>query len=125
DHQQLPPTVFLTGESSARIEKSMFERFQIAGFHSKQLLNVQYRMHPEIAKFPSEQFYENKLLNGANVMKTDYKKSFHSNPNFGPYLFYDLKSVETRLGFSLFNIDEANFVVSLLEDLCREFGPSA
>lgn len=51
-------------------------------------------MHPEIVKFPSEQFYSTQLENGNNVLTADYEKPFHRNPNFAPYLFYDLNSKE-------------------------------
>lgn len=31
------------------------------------MLSVQYRMHPEIRKFPSDQFYEGKITDGPNI----------------------------------------------------------
>jgi superfamily I DNA and/or RNA helicase len=32
------------------------------------MLTIPYRMHPEIIKFPSEQFYENKIENVENLI---------------------------------------------------------
>ena len=33
------------------------------------MLDVQYRMRPEISKFPSGRFYEGKIANGENVTR--------------------------------------------------------
>jgi len=32
------------------------------------VLTIQYRMHPEIVKYPSFQFYENKIKNGEKLI---------------------------------------------------------
>lgn len=35
--------------------------------HPSHLLDIQYRMHPQISLWPNNQFYEGALQNGANV----------------------------------------------------------
>ena len=66
DHVQLRPTVTPLG-AAYQYDVSLFERLygqpEIPGV-SKIMLDTQYRMHPEIAKFPSTRFYGGKLLSG-------------------------------------------------------------
>ncbi|KAJ8126162.1 hypothetical protein O1611_g7476 [Lasiodiplodia mahajangana] len=78
DHVQLRPTVQQLA-SALDFDVSLFERLYTqtassaaAGFDSgipKLMLDTQYRMHPSISRFSSEQFYEGKLLTG--VRDTD------------------------------------------------------
>lgn len=44
-----------------------------------QVLNHQYRMHPDIAAFPAAEFYENALLNGEAV-KAGTMRAWHDHP---------------------------------------------
>lgn len=61
DHHQLPPTVL--ADDANEIQISLFSRLWSAGIQSF-LLNTQYRMHPNIAMFPSNRFYDRKLRDG-------------------------------------------------------------
>ncbi|KAI0563200.1 endonuclease [Gracilaria domingensis] len=65
DHFQLPPTVLSTNPSAktAGLEVSLFLRLWACGIHV-QLLDTQYRMHPDISRFPSSHFYSGSLHNG-------------------------------------------------------------
>lgn len=59
DPKQLPPTVFdLTSRLDHTLLSKVMERFPYT------LLDVQYRMHPIIADFASQQFYHGKLTSG-------------------------------------------------------------
>ena len=126
DPQQLPATVFSNGPTAWLYERSLFERLMCCKY-PVYLLNTQYRMHPEIAYFPNQHFYEKKLSNGNNVMSKEYEKPFHFatknsdnlnaisvglNQNethktnqtndeysdFLPYLFWNLTSTQSRGG---------------------------
>lgn len=68
DHHQLPPTVLCQGEEGEKLSHSLFSRFWSAGVASM-MLNTQYRMHPQIAAFPSKYFYFSKLVSA--VKKED------------------------------------------------------
>lgn len=59
DHLQLPPTV-ISQEVERELSISVLERAMLSGVKSD-LLQVQYRMTPEIAGFSSRYFYEGKL----------------------------------------------------------------
>jgi superfamily I DNA and/or RNA helicase len=75
DQRQLPATIFSDIVCKYNYNRSLFERLIESG-HPYVMLNTQYRMTPEIARFPSEQFYYNKLTNGSNVEKEDYLPLF-------------------------------------------------
>ena len=67
DHVQLRPTVTPLGQAYG-YDVSLFERLYMESDRpdvAKVLLDTQYRMHPQIAEFPSERFYNGKLLCGA------------------------------------------------------------
>ena len=89
---------------------SLFERLINCG-HRCHLLDVQYRMHPDISRFPSAVFYSNLLHNGSNVMSSDYslrclRDVDHTTPGdnkhkqtmthtgnlplFKPFMFFDI-----------------------------------
>ncbi|XP_046567930.1 LOW QUALITY PROTEIN: helicase with zinc finger domain 2-like [Haliotis rubra] len=60
DHQQLRPIVKSTHAAELGLDQSLFERYK----DEASFLNIQYRMHPKICMFPSNQFYDGKLLTG-------------------------------------------------------------
>lgn len=66
DHKQLGPCVSSLAAQEG-LSTSLFERLLQSGFTSH-MLNVQYRMHPDIARWPSQQYYSGKLMNGDNTM---------------------------------------------------------
>jgi superfamily I DNA and/or RNA helicase len=66
DHVQLRPTVTQLGEAYG-YDISLFERLYRSpetGGVAKVMLDKQYRMHPDISKFPSSRFYDGKLSSG-------------------------------------------------------------
>ncbi|MEZ3116080.1 AAA domain-containing protein [Halobaculum sp. MBLA0147] len=71
DHRQLPP--YAAGESAAtdRLRPSLFETLlDRYGADAAVSLRRQYRMHPAIAAFPSEQFYDGWLETAADAERT-------------------------------------------------------
>lgn len=67
----------------------MFERLILLG-HPKQLLDIQYRMHPLISCFPNSKFYQNKVMDAPKVKGEDYTKCYLPGPMFGPYSFINI-----------------------------------
>ncbi|KAG1666725.1 Regulator of nonsense transcripts 1 [Nymphon striatum] len=63
DHCQLGPVVMCKKAARAGLSQSLFERLVVLGIRPFRL-EVQYRMHPELSKFPSNFFYEGSLQNG-------------------------------------------------------------
>ncbi|WOK96345.1 hypothetical protein Cni_G05052 [Canna indica] len=123
DPKQLPATVISNVASKFLYECSMFERLQKAG-HPVIMLNEQYRMHPEICRFPSMHFYENKLLNGEKM--ANRSASFHENYCLSPYMFFDIADGQEHHGknsgsVSLFNEAEVQAAVEILKFLKKRY----
>ncbi|KAL1829332.1 hypothetical protein ACET3Z_007744 [Daucus carota] len=116
DPKQLPATVISNIASKYMYQCSMFERLQRAG-HPVLMLTKQYRMHPEICRFPSLHFYDGKLLNGDNMSVNEL--SFHKAKALGPYVFFDIVDGQELRGknsgaSSFYNESEADAAVVLL-----------
>ncbi|KAM0022015.1 putative P-loop containing nucleoside triphosphate hydrolase, DNA2/NAM7 helicase, helicase [Helianthus debilis subsp. tardiflorus] len=89
DELQLPAMVKSEICKKKHFGRSLFERL-VSLEHTRHLLNVQYRMHPDICLFPNEEIYGRKLLNGPNVEENSYKKQFLEGDMFGSYSFIHL-----------------------------------
>jgi superfamily I DNA and/or RNA helicase len=67
DHVQLRATVHPHAQLQG-LDVSLFERLWTSEENGQQIhkvmLNVQYRMHPSLCTFPSDEFYNGKLLTG-------------------------------------------------------------
>lgn len=114
DPKQLPATVLSDVASKYLYQCSMFERLQKAG-HPVTMLTKQYRMHPEICRFPSLHFYDGKLLNGDGMSSKE--TPFHKTEGLGPYLFFDIvdgQELHGKNSGSLYNECEADAAVELL-----------
>ena len=66
DPIQLPATVISKRAVSYGYDVSLFKRLQTAGY-PVQVLDTQYRMHPDICRFPSNQFYQGGVKTGEGV----------------------------------------------------------
>ena len=76
DACQLRATVLSKDATRYNFGQSLFERLDSAGY-PKQMLLTQYRMHPDIALFPSKRFYEGKLSNDWRMNPTAKSKGSH------------------------------------------------
>lgn len=74
DPQQLPATVFSLSGRTTKYDRSLFQRLEEAG-HEVHLLNTQYRMHPDISKFPRLVFYQGQLKDAPCVRNDKYGDS--------------------------------------------------
>ena len=66
DHCQLGPVILSKPAARAGFKQSLFERLIALGIRPIRL-EVQYRMHPGLAEFPSQTFYEGSLQNGVTL----------------------------------------------------------
>ncbi|KAJ3675167.1 hypothetical protein LUZ60_004209 [Juncus effusus] len=120
DPVQLPATVISPTAEKLGYGTSLFKRFQQAGF-PVQMLNTQYRMHPEISIFPSKEFYNGNLQDGDLVNR---KKPWHGFRCFGPFCFFDLaESTESQPSGSgsWVNREEVDFIVLLYHQIAIRF----
>lgn len=123
DPKQLPATVLSNIASKFSFQCSMFERLQRAGYPVN-MLTQQYRMHPEICRFPSFHFYDGKLVDGDQL--SSKVASFHGTKGLGPYVFFDVvdgkEHHDKKSGtLSLYNECEADAAVEVLRFFKRRF----
>jgi len=117
DPQQLPATIFSISGRFTKFDRSLFQRLEESG-HVVHTLNTQYRCNPVISSFPRRIFYDGSLLDGPNVLKSDYGGPLRTAislkfPILKPLTIFDLNSTEERECTSLSNIEEAYFALHL------------
>jgi len=112
DHCQLGPVIMCKRAAKAGLTQSLFERLVILGIRPHRL-QVQYRMHPCLSKFPSNMFYEGTLQNGVTEEEranpgVDFPWPLPSKPMF----FYIQQGAEeiSGSGTSFLNRTEASAV---------------
>ncbi|MCD6450020.1 MAG: IGHMBP2 family helicase [Thermotogaceae bacterium] len=66
DHKQLPPTI-LNEKAKEILSKTLFERLIEKYPENSRMLRIQYRMNEKIMEFPSETFYDGKLIADESV----------------------------------------------------------
>ena len=121
DPKQLPPTVLSREAARFQYEQSLFVRMQANSPGDVHLLNTQYRMHPEISLFPSNAFYDAKLLDGPGIAKLR-TRPWHQSKVLGPYRFFDVQGTHQSAprGHSLINIAEIEVALKLFERLTTD-----
>lgn len=103
---------------SARFDLSLMERLMLIGFKPS-LLNVQFRMHPELADYPSKIFYGNFLKTKFNETENKIKSAINwPNQNI-PLFFWNVDSNEEKSddGFSYKNDQELKSISILLNSI--------
>ncbi|KAJ0038634.1 hypothetical protein Pint_21978 [Pistacia integerrima] len=105
--------------------RSLFERLSSLG-HSRHLLNMQYRMHPSISYFPNSYFYNNQILDSADVKRKSYEKVFlPGSPMFGPYSFINIfDGRDEFISSGWRNMVEVAVVMKILQKPVQRVEPS-
>ncbi|KAK0655975.1 SEN1 N terminal-domain-containing protein [Cercophora newfieldiana] len=114
DPKQLPPTVLSQSAARYGYDQSLFVRMQKNHSKHVHLLDQQYRMHPEISKFPSKEFYEGLLQDGDDMAKLRLQP-WHRSVLLGPYRFFDVRGSQERgpRNQSLINEEELRVAMQL------------
>lgn len=125
DPKQLPPTVLSREAARFQYEQSLFVRMQGNHPNDVHLLDTQYRMHPEISTFPSNAFYDARLLDGPGMAKLR-SRPWHESRILGPYRFFDVQGHHQSAprGHSLINLAEIHVALKLFDRLitdCRGY----
>ncbi|KAH7664497.1 senataxin protein [Dioscorea alata] len=122
DECQLPALVKSKVSDNALFGRSLFERLSSLGY-KKQLLNVQYRMHPSISQFLNASFYKNRISDGPNVTEKKFTRCFLPGPMFGPYSFINIEfgnEVDNDLTHSKKNLVEVAVISDIISRLASE-----
>ena len=122
DPKQLPPTVLSQSAARYGYNQSLFVRMQQNHPKSVHMLELQYRMHPEISSFPSKEFYEGQLRDGQDMLKLR-RQPWHQTKLLGPYRFFDVEGVQERghRGQSLVNVKELEVAMQMYERFSKDF----
>lgn len=123
DPKQLPPTVLSQSAAKFGYDQSLFVRMQQNHPDWVHLLDMQYRMHPEISMFPSREFYEGQLADGQNMHELR-QQPWHQSALLGPYRFFDVQGVQARghKGQSLVNTRELDVAMQMYDRFSNEYG---
>ena len=121
DPKQLPPTVLSREAARFQYEQSLFVRMQANHPDDIHLLDTQYRMHPEISTFPSNAFYDARLLDGPRMADLR-SRPWHQSSILAPYRFFDVQSTHQSgsRGHSLINIGEIDVALKLFDRLITD-----
>ncbi|CAB4015333.1 Hypothetical predicted protein, partial [Paramuricea clavata] len=93
DHEQLQPVIQCNKAKDLGLRVSMFERFS----KRAKMLEIQYRMHKELCRFPSEFFYDGKLETAKNVLDRKPDNVKWPNGNSFPFVFHHVEGIEESL----------------------------
>ncbi|CAL4884707.1 unnamed protein product [Urochloa decumbens] len=119
---QLPALVKSKVCEDAEFGRSLFQRL-VSLEQPKHLLDMQYRMHPWISKFPVENFYGGQISDGPNVLSRGYERRYLTGPMYGSYSFIDIDGGKESTGKhdrSLINPVEAAAVARIVQRLFKE-----
>ena len=114
DPKQLPPTVLSQSAARFGYDQSLFVRMQQNYPDHVHLLDMQYRMHPLISSFPSQEFYEGRLEDAADMAALRFQP-WHRSDLLGPYRFFDVRGTQEKghRGRSLVNTAELKAATQL------------
>lgn len=125
DHKQLPATVFSKLAETHLYSRSLFERLHQSGYPMC-LLKRQMRMHPLIAQFPSDLFYDGEIETHEDILSIIPEQPWSTVSVFGPLVFFDIEEGKEEVSLqSKVNEDEAVFVENLITTLMQRYPEDA
>ena len=121
DHCQLPPTIKCYEAARGGLERTLMERVAVGKPAAVSLLKVQYRMHEEIMRFPSQWFYHGELeaapeVRYRGILDWDSPISWIDTSGM------DFKEEFVGETFGRINKDEADLLLSELKAYIRRIG---
>ncbi|CAK0848491.1 unnamed protein product [Prorocentrum cordatum] len=119
DQCQLPATVLSQEAQRRGLDVSMFDRLLSMGMEY-QVLKEQYRMHPQIAAFPSWRFYRSELNSAVTASARQLPARLQLR---SPLVFLHIDAMEQAGGASKKNPAEAACVSWLVEQVLRRAFP--
>lgn len=114
DHRQLPPTISNVEVDVEGLGTSLFERSSSHGVEPF-MLDIQYRMHPAIASYPSVASYGGRLRSGISGQKRRAPQGIAWPIPEAPVTFLPVEGKETSEGTSWLNETEVEALEALLQ----------
>lgn len=121
DHCQLPPTIKCYEAARGGLERTLMEKVAACKPAAVSLLKVQYRMHEEIMRFPSQWFYNGELeaapeVRYRGILDWDTPISWIDTSGM------DFKEEFVGETFGRINKDEADLLLSELKAYIQRIG---
>ena len=116
DHKQLAP--FTTVDERNEQNTSFFELMLKKGIKNV-LLDVQYRMHPDISRFPVSAFYGNRVFDFVNLKNLRLPGGFEWK-NSRHVAFINVEGTEMERNTSKYNSTEAKVVKRLVRKIQKK-----
>lgn len=125
DHCQLPPTIKSIEAAREGLAQTLFEKCIQRQPQTASMLQVQYRMHEDIMRFPSHYFYHNELI-ADEAVRTHALLTQNSTP-LPPIDFIDTAGCGFTEGqdpetLSRYNNEEASLLIRHVERLVVTIG---
>lgn len=78
-------------------------------------------MHPSISQFPNKKFYAKQILDGMNVKRITYGKSFLQGSIYGSYSFINVTSAKEEFdkSHSMKNLMEVAIISEIISSLYK------
>lgn len=121
DHQQLPPTIKSVEAARMGLAATLFEKGILQHPDMAVMLQVQYRMHSDIMKFPSSYFYEDGLVADDSV-STHLLRDEESPVEFIDTAGCGYAEQQDPETLSRFNEEEASLLMQQVEALVERMG---
>ncbi|CAH2079588.1 unnamed protein product, partial [Thlaspi arvense] len=104
----------------AKFGRSLFERLVLLG-HDKHLLNVQYRMHPSISRFPNREFYRGLIKDASIVQESNHQKRYLKGNMFGSFSIINVGRGKEEFGdgHSPKNMVEVSVISEIISNLFK------
>lgn len=121
DHCQLPPTIKCVEAANKGLAETLMEQVSVNKPECVSFLNLQYRMHETIVKFPSEWFYGGELktsptVKHRNILEFDAPLVWLDTQGLG----FEEEMTNDQSG--RYNEGEALFIVEQLEKYIEKLG---
>ncbi len=117
DTKQLPATVISQAAEKMGYGRSMMYRLLEDCSQPFHMLDTQYRMHPMIRYWPSIQFYQNRIMDGPNIVRRLSPFSTLNSKIHQPYSFIQTNGQESAEGTSFCNQAESNLIAKYISFL--------
>lgn len=126
DIKQLPATVISKTAETLNYERSLMQRLQEDCNQPSSLLDIQYRMNPEISIWPSQKYYESKLNDAPVLLLSERELPLLTDapPFLKPYAFIHIEGEEktgAQEGHSFSNAAEALAIEKIIKHLDKKY----
>jgi predicted DNA helicase len=123
DTKQLPATIICETAKKYHYDWSMMRRLIEECKVSHGFLDTQYRMESKIRRWPSKQYYRNRLRDSKEIITGRHNPLLSTSEKHvilkKPYIFIDVIGKEKPFGHSYRNEDEAKLCVMLAKYFCQ------